>query len=430
MLTGQYRRIFYYHLKKCGGSTLNRWLDTLTADERAFNAVWKGMTVFETSSDGTQWGERIIPSFAKSAFHWSDVVHSHAPLHVYAPENTFCFTVLRDPVQRLLSQISDCRRLSDADTADHPPELREFFEDSRRLPLKDFLDKHAQRGGFRFLDNYMTRALAAGHIGNRLDEVRDADRLREVALRSLETDYDFVGLTDDMDLSRNVVCAMVGLPPARKIPTINVSRVGGHPEVELHGLDDVLNRLTHVDRVIYDRARQLFFSRHRVTAETYDTAAFETQHAARLLGEARGLSYEGVTRYSVRMPIVGSGFHGRDGSGMSSCAVWSGPETRTTLYIPTPRNMRLSLLVWIRGYVDGGQRGQLRVRVGGKPVAHNFELANGYADVLTVDTCTEKSFVRLEIDIDETLESGEPGTDLHDSRPRGFAFDSYGWRPI
>jgi hypothetical protein len=431
MLTGRYRRIFHYHLKKCGGSTLNRWLDTLTSDERAFNTVdRKGMTVFDTSSDGTQWSQRIIPSVAKSVFHWSDVVHSHGPLRVYAPDGTFCFTVLRDPVQRLLSQVSDLRRLSDADTADHPPEWRACFEDSRRLSLKDFLDKHAHRGGFWFLDNYMTRALAAGRVGNELDEVRDPDRLCEVALLSLETDYDFVGLTDDMDLSRNAICAMVGLPPARKIPTINVSRMGGHPASELYGLDDVLDRLTRVDRVIYDRAQQLFFSRHKVMAEAYDTAAFETQHAARLLGEARGLSYDGATRYSVRMPIVGSGFHGRDGSGLPSCAVWSGPATRTTLYIPTPSNMRLSLLVWIRGYVDGGQRGQLRVRVGGKPVTHNFELANGYADVLTVDTCTEKSFVRLEIDIDETLESGEPGTDLHDSRPRGFAFDSYGWRPI
>jgi hypothetical protein len=76
------------------------------------------------------------------------------------------------------------------------------------------------------------------------------------------------------------------------------------------------------------------------------------------------------------------------------------------------------------------QRGVCGRRTSGGQSSPFFELANGYADVLTVDTCTERNFVRLEIDIDETLGAGAPGTPLHDSRARGFAFDSYGWRPI
>jgi hypothetical protein len=115
---------------------------------------------------------------------------------------------------------------------------------------------------------------------------------------------------------------------------------------------------------------------------------------------------------------------------MPSCAVWSGPATRTTLYIPTPPDMQLSLLVWIRGYVEDGPRDQMRVRVDGRPVAHHFGLADNYADLLTVDTYSTRDFVRLEIDIDEAVESGEPGSELHDARKRGFAFDSYGWRPL
>jgi hypothetical protein len=132
----------------------------------------------------------------------------------------------------------------------------------------------------------------------------------------------------------------------------------------------------------------------------------------------------------VRAPIIGSGYHGRDGSGMASCAVWTGPGTRTTLYMPTPPNTPLSLLVWIRGYVDGRQRDQLRVRVDGRSVPHYFGVTGGYADLLTIDTYSIRNFVRLEIDLDETLESGDPGTRQYDARERGFAFDSYGWRPL
>jgi hypothetical protein len=432
MLTGQYRRIYHYHLKKCGGSTFNHWLDTLTFDERIFEAVaWKGFSVVDTKQDDTGGMRKIIiPSLAKAVFHWSDVVHSHGPLRMYAPENTFCLTVLRDPVQRLVSQISDWRRLCAADTTDSPPAVRACVADSQRLSLRDFLEKHGQQGGRKYLDNYMTRALAAGRAGNSLDDVVDADRLSEVAMVSLEKDYDLVGLTEHMDLSRNALCSMVGLPPARKIPTINATRGANHGDPELRAARDILKSLTRVDRVIYDRARQLFDQRHRKVAGTYETNDFESCHAARLLAEARGFGCEGATRYSVRAPIVGSGFHGRDGSGMASCAVWTGPETRTTLYIPTPPNMPLSLLVWIRGYVDSRQRDQLRVRVDGRSVPHYFGVADDYADVLTIDTHSTRDFVRLEIDLDETLESGDPGTELYDERERGFAFDSYGWRPL
>ena len=266
-------------------------------------------------------------------------------------------------------------------------------------------------------------------MGGLVEDVSDPERLCEIALQSLENDYHLVGLTENSDLSRNAFCQMVGLAPAAKIPTINSSRKSDGIGPDLRGARDMLKSLTRVDRIVYDRARQLFYQRHRKTAETYDAADFEAVQAPRLLTEMRGIHRAGATSYSVRQPLIGSGFHGRDGAGHGSCAVWTGPDTRTTLYIPTPANMNLSLLVWIRGYVDGRQREQLRVRVEGKPTAHYFAVADGYADLLVIPTCPNRDFVRLELEIDETLESGDPGDELYDSRERGIAFDSYGWCP-
>ena len=94
-LAGPYRRIFHYHVMKCGGTTLNRWLDTLTSDERAFREeAWQRFAVVEKPPDGTgKPSSTVVPSLAKTLFHWSDVVHHHGPLRMYAPENTFCVTV-------------------------------------------------------------------------------------------------------------------------------------------------------------------------------------------------------------------------------------------------------------------------------------------------------------------------------------------------
>lgn len=430
MLTGEYRRIYYYHLKKCGGSTLNQWLDTLTDDERTQSSALLGMSFLgpELSNWGGG-GTSYDASITRAWFHWTDVIHSHGALRQYVPDKTFCFTILRDPVRRLVSQISDWQRLTPADTMDHPPEIREYVEDSRRMALSAFLEKHAEGGGRLYLDNHLTRSLAAGRMGGLVEDVADPERLCEIALQSLENDYHLVGLTEQLDLSRNAFCGMVGLVPAAKIPTINMTRKSDGSGPDTRGAREMLKRLTRVDRIVYDRACQLFEQRHRKTAERYDAAEFEALHAGGLLHQLRGIHRAGATSYSVRQPLVGSGFHGRDGAGLASCAVWTGPETRTTLYIPTPANMSLSLLVWIRGYVDGRQREQLRVRADGKTVAHHFAVAEGYADLLVIPTRSGRDFVRLELEIDEVLESGEPGEEQYDSRERGIAFDSYGWCP-
>ena len=55
--------------------------------------------------------------------------------------------------------------------------------------------------------------------------------------------------------------------------------------------------------------------------------------------------------------------------------------------------------------------------------------APNHHDLLTVEARSNGDFVRLDIDIDETLCSGELGLDGYDSRLRGISFDSYGWRP-
>ena len=431
MLPGPYSRIYHYHLKKCGGSSLNRWLDTLTFDDRTFDPAWHASWML-----GDWQTEMNLPTSAadmatkRALFHWADVVHSHAALRRFVPAGTLSFTMLRDPVDRLASQIADWRRLVPADTVAEPDSMRTLIADTTRLPMRALLERYGHGDGRIQMDNYITRSLAAGRIGRKVLRVENAETLLETALDALEHDYDLTGLLEAFDISRNALCAMAGLPPARPIATLNVSRPDRGDAAEIAEADDILHNLTRVDRIVYQRARALFEDRHRALGEAYGAADFERDHAARLLGHLKGRRCDGATRYSVRSPLAGAGLHGRDSAGEPICAVWTGPETTATLYIPTPRDMQASLLVWIRDYAAERQREQLRVKTDGRPAVHHLTPCDGYADLLSVDVCSTNDFVRLEIELDETLDAMDAGCESLDDRKRGLSFDSYGWRPL
>jgi hypothetical protein len=426
------QKIYHYHLKKCGGTTMAAWLDTLSSAERTYNPAWE-----KNWSDTWHFPRPDDPpqnsgiGVARSIFHWSDVVSEHATLRQFVPPDTFCFTILRDPIHRIISQVTDWRRLTQADLTTTKPLIRDCVLDSQQLPIKDFLVRHGHGTGKMVFDNFMTRALAATRLGHAVLGVKKASDLLEDALFSLHTDYDFVGIAEEFDLSRNALCALLGLPPAGVSLILNKSAPDGWTsDNTLTISDEDIETYTGCDRILYDAARALFTARYRALGDAYDTYAFEHNHATTLLSGLRGVYANGATHYSVRDPFYGSGFHGRDGKWTGAPAVWTGPQARSVLYIPTPEYMKLSLLLWVRGYAADGQRESLRISINGVPTPHRFESMQGYADLVAVDTFTTAPFARVEIEVGETATTGEPGTPHFDRRKRAISFDAYGWRPV
>ena len=219
MLTANFQRIYFYHLKKTGGSSFKQWLDTLTFDDRTCKAKWIGSWLMERKhSDQNVAQTDHDTALLQRVFRWSDVIHSHTPLRRYAPEGTFCLTILRDPVQRLLSQIADWRRHNPTTTNRMSAPFRDMITDTNELTLRDHLEYHGRNNGSWMLDNFMTRALAAGRIGREALLRRNADTLLDVALSVLENDYDLIGLTEE---SRSV--AECSLRPGRIAPGPRVS---------------------------------------------------------------------------------------------------------------------------------------------------------------------------------------------------------------
>lgn len=402
---------------------MNSWLDTLGPAARACNPDWRDGCRDAWHFPGPFRQPAI--NYGRAVFHWSDIVHDHAPIRAYAPPGTFCFTMLRDPGRRLVSQFADWRGLTAADTAVHNEALGCAILDTQHLTLTEFLARHGEGAVRPLVDNYLTRALAASRLGERALGVEDSGRLLGDALHVLHTDYDFVGLTEAFDLSRNGLCAMLGLPPCGPAEMLNRSTPAGARDTDLLLSDADAWRFTRHDRVLYDAARRLFDTRYRAQAESYSATMFEQRHAAALLGQLRAVYAAGATKHSVSDPFHGTGLHQRDGGVTGPHAVWTMSGLRAAIYIPVPAGMPLSLLLWVRGYAHPVQRAALRVWVDGREAVPGFERADGYEEVMVIAHMPAAGFARLEVEVPHCQMACQD-----DARPRGVSFDAYGWRPI
>lgn len=431
LVSPAWQYLCHFHVPKCGGTSLNAWLDTLAGEEQRWRPEL--FTQFLMATLGLQTERLAVPvghalpvnqlKLARVAFHLSHVIHSHRPLYRMAPPGSCVITVVREPAPRLLSQVADWRRLTAQDRAREPSVIAKALEAAASMPLRDFLRAHG-RGALRYaLDNGMTRLFASSRLGLTALIADDAEPLLDLALESLHNDFALVGLTEDLRAARNALAHMLGLPPVGDLPRLNATDSSRVLAEEAEEAAPEIEALTALDRRVYEHARRLFEARHASTARAWSDADFEATAAEAATARLRGLFQDGCIVHSVRGPLLGRGFYPRDGLEVGDCAVWSGPEPTLVLYFPVPPGLDLELLVWVRGYADPAQRGRLVVRADGRRLPHAFEPCPGWAERLVAPFRSSRPFVRLEIDVGATHATPEG-----DRRQRGLSFDAYGWR--
>jgi hypothetical protein len=348
------------------------------------------------------------------------------PMQAFAPAGAFCFTVLREPGARLVSHVADWRRIGPHDYASSSPPFAAMFRDAGRMRLAAFLGAHGHAFG---IDNHLTRALAAATVGVGAYGVRDAKDLFDEARTALAR-FQFVGVTEKMEATLNALAAELGFYPPRRPPRLNATQSESRLAEEVFEARELIASHTALDQRLYEIALRMFEDSSVKLRRTNTAAAFEARDASSALAGLEGVEADGDVVYSVREPLVGAGFHGRDGAGRDDCVVWSGPEPRFTLYMPAPSGVRLRVTLWIRGYAAESQRETLRVFVDGQPARPSFEMRRGYREALMVEARATRDFVALSIDVGETLTTGTEGTATFDARKKGLAFDRYGWRII
>jgi hypothetical protein len=422
LFSNGFRKIYSYHLKKCGGTSLNRWIEQHVDDYRR----WDEALYFRDLRDA--WGFK--PGREKSCagvFHWSDAIYTHVPLGGLAPEGTFCLVVLRDPISRIVSQVADWRR--DAVSTHHsaPDDILMAMRDAAELPLRKFLERHGHGKRSYLFDNYQTRALAARYPERESGPYPRALDILPDALTSLHSDYDLVGIQEQGDLVRAAMSSRLGLPyETHDGDRLNVTNSLETMGSEIDDAADILQELTSADDILYRAATEVFISKHQGHASLYSEKQFERRYAADAVARLRPNFQGGDTVFSVRDPLVASGLHGRDAAGSSGCTVWSGPGSRFVLYMPVPVGADLTLKLWLRGAASTAIMQNIKAEVDDEKADHVVSAASGWAATITVRSVTKRPFIKLAIDVNKTVAS-PANTDHVDQRKRGIAFGAYGW---
>lgn len=242
---GRPRRIFFMHIAKTAGSSVNALALRHFPPERCVTHVESyhlrpDMDVLELQDKLFVSGHVTVPV---------------ALSRRYINEHFSTFTLLREPLAHLRSHIAWVKRLGlpehARECARHPVYIQGMASRLNKMSLEEFIADMGELENNLF-DNAQTRYLA-----NAFSCALDDGHL-ELALRALRG-FDLVGLNEEFEQSMRVLARFMGWDEPGSMPRENVAgRKWSWPELGVEPEHPALRRLTRLDGVLYAEARRLF----------------------------------------------------------------------------------------------------------------------------------------------------------------------------
>ncbi|SFR42956.1 hypothetical protein SAMN04488005_1843 [Yoonia tamlensis] len=400
------RKLCCHHLKKCGGTSFNAWLDTqypvYPDDLRA-----KQKQIFgEQSEEGSPYMNHRakVRRFASSIFENRDLTHTHLGLVCRAPAGAFRMTMLRNAQDRLLSQVRDYRRLSAQSMATANPIALRAIKDAKAMPLRAFLIKHSDQvqGHHMYFDNYMVRALAYNRLGLLAERVEDVQQILPVALDVLEQDMDFVGILEQGTANNAVLASALDWMPVTYVPVLNQTSRALLDADEVQDAQDVINRLTAQDALLYEAATDLFDAA-RAKYPTRQKDEYENGPLQRRFAAINHHAGHQVVGLDLAQPFVATGHDGRVQIPDGRYCIYVRFGTAFETYIQTPAQVGFTLKLDMGWRPNDSVIENLKFAVNGTACAFDADID---AETLTVSVPPQpREFCLLSISLaDQNLE--------------------------
>jgi hypothetical protein len=171
--------VIFLHIPKTAGTTLRRIIDK----------QYRPREIYSTDPTPLQPGVSLKAFKQLSTAERAQIrlLRGHLPfgVHTFVPEPSTYFTVLRDPVERVLSYYYFARRFS--------PRALQQHDNVPALTLPRFVESRASLK----TRNLQTRLLAG--VGHRRASQKDEDEILALAKKNLHEAFTVVGLTERFD---------------------------------------------------------------------------------------------------------------------------------------------------------------------------------------------------------------------------------------
>jgi hypothetical protein len=262
-------------------------------------------------------------------------------------------TLLRQPVQRCFSMIEHWRRVPEVHMASLDAVRRELVLDARRMLAADFVEKHADR-----LSDHQTKML-----GGVADHVADPPREELLATaRANLASITYVGLTERMAETAACLASAMGFYNSINSQPLNVTRDDRRlTAAEKEQIRGPLAALNRCDTILYADGELRFW--RMLSRWKLEQAQAGSAQAARPL--ALGETF----RLSMDNPLVGDGWHEREGGPEQSCR-WAGPERLSSLFLPVSPRGQLEIRITVLSVISDEVLAGLQLFIAGLPVPH------------------------------------------------------------
>lgn len=417
------QKFYFHHLKKCGGTSINKWIDgqfPVYPDNKR-EIQLKAYSAHEDELIRPIRNRLRLKGYAQKIMEVRDGLHDHAPLARFVPEGTFRFTMLREPEARLWSQIKDWKRLSENDFAHNAPPIKKVIQACIDWPVPKFLSEIHSLPQFalQFTDNHLVRVIAETRVGHGAIGPVDTERLLPIAMEVLQEDFELVGLLEETAGTQRILAEQMGWFPPGDVPHRNATKSSSIPASERQEAKPFIEPLIRHDLRLYELARDLYHQATQASAG-YDQDHFERYKAKDSLARLTPhLSVDGIV-YHGSDRVFGDGFDGRDvREGLGYLVLRS--HSDCTLYIPVPENKPVEAYLALSDINAERLNNNVRFMVDGKRLTPRLvERGANKVDVFLPATA-QRPFVRIDI-IFEHIATGKRSSDVFHA-----LCDRYGW---
>jgi hypothetical protein len=399
------QKIFFHHIPKTAGTTLIALLNQRYDEGKILPKAYFGVPARDVRATHLAEKYNDLSTYP--------LIHGHFPVPLFNDLATeyFRFTILRDPIQRLLSLYRDWLSKSKESLQDAHSDDHKTVELARSLSMVDFLNQ-SQHPIPALFDNGQIRLLAGA-----MDESELSEDHFDKAQDTLDR-LSLVGLAELFDSFLTLLCSKLGWERPQAVQSLNISQNKNSFNDFTDSEKQVLEERTRLDRILYQNALNRL-DRDLSEHLNYFCTSKKPVSCKGPLNRPRGPEF----RLTMDQGFEGSGWHVREGVDGERVWRWTGPDRRSSLRFGVDASEDCTLTLKIISVIYQEIINDLNLFLNNHPVGWRHKgTQNGEQIIhgqIPRDLLEEENLLVIEVPFTASQTEVEPSNE--DNRQKGIA---------